>query len=122
MQSVLIIDDSAGVRNVIAKTLDHFGFSTREAKDGMHGVQLALEFKPDLILCDLRMPGMDGLRTLETVRGSAEIATTPFIFLTAAAEKSDMRRAMCSGADDYLTKPFTPEELLEAVTARLAKQ
>jgi two-component system sensor histidine kinase/response regulator len=122
MQSVLIIDDSAEVRNVIAKTLDHYGFCTREARDGMHGVQLALEWKPNLILCDVRMPGMDGHRTLEAIRESPTIATTPFIFLTAAVEKSDMRRAMCSGADDYLTKPFTAEELLEAVTARLAKQ
>src|SRR4051812_45681562 len=122
MQSVLIIDDSAEVRQVIAKTLDAFGFCTREAKDGKQGVQLALEWKPDLILCDVRMPGMDGHRTLEAVRESPTIATTPFIFLTAAVEKSDMRRAMCSGADDYLTKPFTAEELLEAVTVRLAKQ
>ncbi|MDB6110416.1 MAG: response regulator receiver sensor signal transduction histidine kinase [Pedosphaera sp.] len=122
MQKVLIIDDGAEVRDVIAKTLERFGFSTRQAKDGASGVQMALEWKPNLILCDVRMPGLDGHRTLEAIRESPTIATTPFIFLTAALEKSDMRRAMGSGADDYLTKPFTAEELLEAVTARLAKQ
>jgi two-component system sensor histidine kinase/response regulator len=122
MQRVLIIDDSAEVRDVIATTLERFGFSTRQAIDGTTGVQLAREWKPNLILCDVRMPGMDGHRTLEAIRESPTTATTPFIFLTAALEKSDMRRAMGSGADDYLTKPFTAEELVEAVTARLAKQ
>ncbi len=122
MQSVLIIDDSEEIRNVIAKTLDYFGFYTREAKDGMTGVQVALDWRPDLIICDVRMPGMDGYRTLSAIRESPVIGTTPFIFLTAAMDRNDMRRGMSSGADDYLTKPFTPEELLEAVTARLAKQ
>ena len=122
MQSVLIIDDSEDVRATIAKTLNYFGFTTRQATDGMAGIQMALEWHPDLILCDVRMPGMDGYRALEAIRGMPAIATTPFIFLTAAMDKSDMRRGMCCGADDYLTKPFTAEELLEAVTARLAKQ
>jgi two-component system, sensor histidine kinase and response regulator len=122
MQSVLIIDDSEEVRSVIAKALDYFGFYTRQAKDGMTGVQLALDWRPDLIICDVRMPAMDGYRTLAAVRELPAIAATPFIFLTAASDKSDMRRGMASGADDYLTKPFTTEELLEAVTTRLARQ
>jgi two-component system sensor histidine kinase/response regulator len=122
MQSVLIIDDSEDIRSVIGKTLDYYGFSTRAARDGMAGVQAALDWHPDLILCDVRMPAMDGYKTLEAIRGMPALATTPFIFLTAAADKSEIRRGMCGGADDYLTKPCTAEELLEAVTARLAKQ
>jgi two-component system sensor histidine kinase/response regulator len=122
MQNVLIIDDNEDVRNVIAKTLDYFGFYTRQAKDGMAGVQVALDWHPDLIICDVRMPGMDGYRTLSAIRELPGIATTPFIFLTGALDRNDMRRGMTSGADDYLTKPFTAEELLEAVTARLSKQ
>jgi DNA-binding response OmpR family regulator len=122
MQSVLIIDDSEDVRGVIAKTLDYYGFNTKQAHDGMGGIQTALDWHPDLILCDVRMPGLDGYRTLEAIRELPAIATTPFIFLTAATDKSDMRRGMCGGADDYLCKPFTAEELVEAVTARLSKQ
>ncbi|MDB6019007.1 MAG: response regulator receiver sensor signal transduction histidine kinase [Pedosphaera sp.] len=122
MQSVLIIDDAEDVRSVIAKTLEYYGFYTRQAKDGMTGIQVALDWQPDLIICDVRMPGMDGYRTLEAIRELPLIATIPFIFLSAAVDKIDMRRGMVSGADDYLTKPFAPEELLEAVTARLSKQ
>jgi len=107
---------------VVVKTLAHFGFATREAADGTSGVRMAAEEPPDLILCDVRMPGMDGYRTLAAIREVPSLATTPFIFLTAATEKSDVRRGMARGADDYLTKPFTPEELLEAVATRLAKQ
>ncbi|EEF57266.1 response regulator [Pedosphaera parvula] len=122
MQTVLVIDDSDDVRGVIVKTLAHFGFSTCEAKDGASGIQTAVRDQPDLIICDIRMPGMDGFHTLSAIREHPAIATIPFIFLSAAIDKSDMRRGMASGADDYLTKPFTPHELIEAVTARLAKQ
>jgi two-component system sensor histidine kinase/response regulator len=122
MQEVLVIDDTEEVRSVIIKTLAHFGFEARGAKDGETGVQMALEAPPDLIVCDVRMPVLDGYQTLAKVRELPEIANTPFIFLTAAMEKEDIRRGMVSGADDYLTKPFTPEELLEAVTMRLARQ
>ena len=122
MQSVLIIDDAEDVRSVIAKTLDYYGFYSIQAKDGMTGVQKALEERPGLIICDVRMPVMDGYRTLSAIRELPLIATIPFIFLTGANDKNDMRRGMSSGADDYLTKPFTTEELMEAVTTRLAKQ
>lgn len=122
MQKVLVIDDTEEVRLVITKTLAHFGFQARGAKDGESGIQMALEDAPDLIICDVRMPVMDGYQTLAKIRDLPGIANIPFIFLTAAVDKSDMRRGMVSGADDYLTKPFTPEELLEAVTTRLARQ
>lgn len=119
MPNVLIIDDTQEVREVIVTTLNHFGFSTREATDGRSGIQMALAEKPDLIICDVRMPGLDGYRTLAAIRDEPAIANVPFIFLTAAMAMQDLRRGMVLGADDYLTKPFTPEELLEAVTTRL---
>src|SRR5277367_77505 len=122
MSDVLVIDDAEDVRFLIISTLSHFGFSGRGAEDGEAGIRLALEQPPDLIICDVRMPHMDGYRTLAKIRELPGIANIPFIFLTAAAEKQDMRRGMLSGADDYLTKPFTPDELLEAVAARLSRQ
>ena len=122
MQNVLVIDDAEEVRSVIMKTLAHFGFQARGAKDGETGIQMALSERPDLIICDVRMPVMDGYGTLAKIRDLPEITNIPFIFLTAAIDKSDMRRGMVCGADDYLTKPFTPDELLEAVATRLARR
>lgn len=119
---VLVIDDTEEVRLVIVNALNAFGFQVRDAKDGETGIQMALEQLPDLILCDVRMPVMDGYQTLSKIRELPQIANIPFIFLTSASEKSDIRRGMGSGADDYLTKPFTPDELLEAVMMRLARQ
>ncbi len=107
---------------MVVETLQHFGFRPREAKDGRTGIQLALSDPPDLIICDVRMPEMDGYKTLAAIRDQPAIANVPFIFLTAAMDKCDMRRGMISGADDYLTKPFRPEELLEAITTRLDRQ
>jgi CheY-like chemotaxis protein len=122
MQEVMVIDDTDEVRSVIIKTLAVFGFQVRGAKDGETGIQMALEKAPDLIICDVRMPVMDGYQTLAKIRELPQIANIPFIFLTAAMEKCDIRRGMVSGADDYLTKPFTADELMEAVTMRLARQ
>ena len=122
MHNVLVIDDVDDVRQAVVKTLQHFGFVTREARNGRAGIQMAIEDAPDLIICDVRMPEMDGYRTLNAIRDIPAIANIPFIFLTAAMDKSDVRRGMLSGADDYLTKPFTPEELFEAVATRLVRQ
>ncbi|HEX3798818.1 MAG TPA: response regulator [Verrucomicrobiae bacterium] len=122
MPNILVIDDTNDIRSVVVETLHNFGFATREATDGETGLQLALAQPPDLIICDVRMPGMDGYRTLAAIREHPVLASTPFIFLTAAMDRHDFRRGMSSGADDYLTKPFAPEELLEAVTIRLARQ
>jgi two-component system sensor histidine kinase/response regulator len=122
MQTVLVIDDTEEMRRMIVNILDHFGFSTSEAPDGLSGIAKAVECQPDLIICDVRMPGMDGFQTLSAIREEPATATIPFIFLTAAMDKGDMRRGMINGADDYVTKPFTTQELLEAVTTRLARQ
>lgn len=122
MHHVLVIDDSDDVRAVVMQTLKQFGFSPRGAKDGRTGIEMALADPPDLIICDVRMPDLDGYQTLAAIRDLPAIANVPFIFLTAAMDKRAMRRGMVTGADDFLTKPFEPEELLEAVTTRLARQ
>lgn len=122
MRKVLIIDDSDEVRAVVVQTLERFGFQTREAKNGLDALQMAQAEPPDLIICDVRMPELDGYKTLAAIRDLPATANVPFIFLTGAMEKSDVRRGMVSGADDYLTKPFDSGDLLEAVTIRLARK
>jgi len=119
---VLVIDDTAEVRMIITESLKIYGFTTVSADDGVSGVQMAREHSPDLIICDINMPNMDGYETLTAIRGNDVTATTPFIFLSGAAEKPNVRRGMELGADDYLTKPFTHKELITAVNARLTKR
>lgn len=107
---------------VIEETLGMFGFSTFSAEDGESGVEMANKEAPDLIICDVNMPKMDGFATFTKLRESESTATIPFMFLSGAADRPQIRRGMEMGADDYLTKPFTPSELLAAVNARLEKQ
>ncbi len=121
-KKILVIDDTPGVLNILVETLGVFGFNAFAAESGQSGIQLAREKSPDLIICDVRMPEMDGYATLKAIRQIEGLATTPFIFLSGATDKFDMRRGMDLGADDYLTKPFTPKELLAAVNTRLEKQ
>ena len=122
MKKVLVIDDTPEIRMIIEETLGMFGFSTLCAEDGESGVELARENLPDLIICDVNMPKMDGFATLQKLREIETTATIPFMFLSGAIERPHVRRGMEMGADDYLTKPFTPSELLAAVNARLEKQ
>jgi signal transduction histidine kinase len=119
---VLIIDDTPEIRMIIAETLNLFGFETLTAEDGVCGIQMAEQHLPDLVICDINMPNLDGYGTLKAMRERETTAGIPFIFLTGATEKSDMRRGMELGADDYLTKPFSHKELMAAVNARLEKQ
>lgn len=98
-----------------------FGFETVLAEDGENGIALARQHLPDLIICDVNMPKLDGFGTLAQLRETETTATIPFMFLTGAVERPNVRRGMEMGADDYLTKPFTPSELLAAVNARLEK-
>ena len=121
MKKVLVIDDSADIRMIIGETLDMFGFAPLMAEDGESGVVMAKEHLPDLIICDVNMPKLDGFGTLEQLRANESTATIPFMFLSGAVERPSVRRGMEMGADDYLTKPFTPSELLAAVNARLEK-
>jgi signal transduction histidine kinase len=119
---VLVIDDTPEIRLVITESLKIYGFTALSAEDGVTGVEMAREHSPDLIICDINMPKMDGYATLSAIRSNDSLATTPFIFLSGASEKLNVRRGMELGADDYLTKPFTHTELVTAVNARLVKR
>jgi signal transduction histidine kinase len=121
MKKILVIDDTDFIREDIATTLQFEGYETMTAEDGLAGIEKAKTERPDLILCDVSMPRLDGFGALEQIRKTDGIRTVPFIFLTAKAEKADMRKGMELGANDYLTKPFTTDELINAVTAQFAK-
>jgi two-component system sensor histidine kinase/response regulator len=119
MKKILVIEDTADIRHLIAEMLESRGFEVHLAEDGIKGVNLAETTAPDLILCDIQMPRMNGFEVLQKLRDKEITATIPFIFLTGAADKMQVRQGMELGADDYLTKPFTLQELLAAVSARL---
>jgi two-component system, sensor histidine kinase and response regulator len=122
MTKVLVIDDSSEVNQLVGEALQTNGYHVFVAEDGLAGMQLAQQYLPDLILCDVNMPHLDGYATLTALRQHGSTATIPFIFLTGIADKVNVRQGMELGADDYLTKPFTIAELLAAVKARLEKQ
>ncbi|MBI3881076.1 MAG: hybrid sensor histidine kinase/response regulator [Verrucomicrobia bacterium] len=122
MKKVLVIDDTPEVRDIVAAMLDSAGFRTVSAGDGRSGVSLARLENPDLIICDIRMPGFDGYEVLADLRRDPATATIPFVFLSGVTERAGMRQGMDLGADDFLTKPFTFDELLAAVNSRLKKQ
>lgn len=121
MHSILIIEDDTTLLGNMELILQMEGFSTCTACDGIAGIAMVREKHPDLILCDILMPGMDGHAVLETLKQDTTLADIPFIFVTALDDRVDVRRGMSAGADDYLTKPFTAEELLAAVTGRLQR-
>ena len=121
MPTILVIDDEESVRLPLADLLRFDGFDVVEAKDGESGVKMATEDTPDLIICDIMMPGMDGFAVLETLRRYPFMAMTPFIFLTARIDPSDTERGLNLGADDYVCKPFEPTQLIERIRSRLDK-
>jgi len=120
-KKILLIEDNADVRENTQEILELSGYKVISAENGRVGAALAQTELPDLIICDIMMPELDGYGVLHLLGHSPETATIPFIFLTAKAEKSDMRKGMLLGADDYLTKPFDDVELLQAVEVRLHK-
>jgi DNA-binding response OmpR family regulator len=122
MQKILVIEDHPRMRENIALLLQLAEYEVVSAADGRRGVELAGTEKPDLVLCDVMMPGMDGYSVLRALREDKTTAKLPFIFLTARGEHADQRAGLERGADDYLTKPVTKEELLAAVAARLARR
>ncbi|BAY65199.1 response regulator receiver modulated diguanylate phosphodiesterase [Calothrix brevissima NIES-22] len=122
MTKILVIEDEELVRENILDLLEAEDFDTIAAANGKIGLNLALSEIPDLILCDMMMPELDGYGVLTTLRQDPSTATIPFIFLTAKSAKADFRQGMDMGADDYLTKPFTRAELLSAIVNRLEKQ
>jgi K+-sensing histidine kinase KdpD len=122
MTKIAVIEDEAIVRETIIERLTEAGYEVASAENGLLGIDVIREQLPDLVLCDIMMPNLGGFGVLEYVRKDPQTALIPFIFLSALSDKSDLRKGMLSGADDYLTKPFTREELLNAVEVRLRKK
>lgn len=121
MKSVLVIDDNQDIRENTAEILELAGYKTFTAENGKKGVEAAQREKPDVIVCDIMMPELDGYGVLHLLRKNTETQHIPFVFLTAKTERSDFRKGMEMGADDYITKPFEDIELLNAIEIRLKK-
>jgi len=121
MKKILLIEDNTEVRENTAEILSLASYNVVTAENGKLGVELASREKPDLIICDIMMPELDGYGVLHILSKKSETASIPFIFLTAKTEKTDIRKGMTLGADDYLTKPFDDTDLLNAVETRLNK-
>ena len=121
MKKVLIIEDNQDVRENLAEILSLGGYHAVTAENGKMGVEKALQEPPDLILCDVMMPELDGFGVLHILSKQAKTSDVPFIFLTAKAEKDDFRKGMSLGADDYITKPFDDVQLLQTIETRLTK-
>ena len=122
MKKILVIEDDFSVRSNILDLLEAEDFNAIGAENGFIGALWAQQHLPDLIICDVMMPEVDGYEVLNALRSQPTTATIPFIFLTAMADKTNIRYGMEMGADDYVTKPFTTEELLNAIATRFAKQ
>lgn len=120
-KKILLIEDNKDVRENTAEILELSKYKVFTAKNGKEGVEIAQKEKPDLIVCDIMMPVLDGYGVLHLLAKSPETASIPFIFLTAKTERSDMRKGMEMGADDYVTKPFDDIELMNAIESRLKK-
>jgi CRP-like cAMP-binding protein/DNA-binding NarL/FixJ family response regulator len=121
MKKILLIEDNQEVRENTVEILELAGYHVLAAENGKIGVEIALKEIPDLIICDIMMPVLDGYGALHLLNKNESTAAIPFIFLTAKAERTDMRKGMEMGADDYITKPFDDIELLNAVESRLKK-
>jgi DNA-binding response OmpR family regulator len=121
MNKILVIEDEKNIRETIQEILELNNFKVSAAENGLIGVAKALQFKPDLIICDVMMPEMDGFETLRNIRLISEIKNIPFVFLTAKTERRDFREGMNLGADDFLNKPFNTQELLKVIDLRIKK-
>ncbi|EAW33618.1 response regulator [Lyngbya sp. PCC 8106] len=122
MKRILVIEDESDVREIILDILEAEEFSVIGAENGKEGVRLALEHLPDLVICDVMMPEMDGYDVLKILREEKTTSTIPFVFLTAKATRENIRQGMNLGADDYLTKPFSRKDLLGAISSRIQKK
>lgn len=120
-QKILVIDDEQEIRDSICEMLGYEGFEATSARDGREGVSTVKESKPDLIICDIMMPELDGIGVLNTLRANPDTQLIPFIFLTAKVSVKDIRLGMSLGADDYVTKPYDADSLLETVHQRLQR-
>ena len=120
-KKVLIIEDNLEIRENTGEILELAGYDVEVAADGKEGTQTAIQFKPDIIICDIMMPGLDGYGVLNILSRNPDTSTIPFIFLTAKSEPADIRKGMNLGADDYIVKPFDETDLLEAIEVRLRR-
>lgn len=121
MVKILVIEDNRALRENTAELLELSDFQVLTASNGVQGVEQAMEHGPDLIICDIMMPEMDGFGVLQCLQNSEKCSQTPFIFLTAKTEKAEVQTGLARGADEYLTKPFDDSELLQAVERQLAR-
>lgn len=121
MKKVLIIEDNPEIRANIVEILELAQYRTQTAENGKIGMEKAVQFQPELIICDIMMPELDGYGVIQALQRNPGLAHTPFIFVTGKDEKEEIRKAMDMGADDYLTKPFSGTELLSAVESRIKK-
>jgi DNA-binding response OmpR family regulator len=121
MKKILVIEDNAGIRENIAEILELANYKVFTAEDGKTGIEIALHEKPDLILCDVMMPQLDGYGVLHLMHKNPAIRNTPFIFMSARTDRAEMRKGMDLGADDYITKPIEKTELLQAIECRLQR-
>ena len=122
MALVIVIDDTEEIRKLMSFVMTRDGHKVLQAKDGIVGLALVKLHRPDLVVSDVQMPGMNGFELVQALRQDPNIAATPVILLTALQDRADMRQGMVAGADDYITKPFTPKELSDAAAAQLAKR
>jgi len=122
MNRILVIDDEPQMRQGLRTLLRCEGYTVTEAADGVAGIAAARSAPPDLVLCDIRLPGLDGYGVLAALRADAQLSGTPLVFLTALGAHTQIREGMGLGADDYLVKPVSRHDLLQAVTARLRRQ
>ncbi len=122
MKRILLIDDDKSMLSSLRDLLSLEDYEVESTDDSINGIKLAKECNPDLIVCDIIMPKLDGLGVLNELSKDCGTAQIPFIFLTAKSELADIRKGMELGADDYIVKPFTPSELLRAIEVRLAKK
>ena len=121
MKTILIIEDNTDVRENTAEILELANYKVLQAENGKVGVEMAQKAMPDLIICDIMMPVLDGYGVIHLLSKNADTASIPFIFLSAKSERTDFRKGMEMGADDYISKPFDDVELLKAVESRPKK-
>ncbi|MCW3123855.1 MAG: transcriptional regulator, partial [Flavipsychrobacter sp.] len=121
MKTILVIEDNEDIRENVEEILTLSGYNVLTAPNGKEGVDTAQKNIPDLIICDIMMPGIDGYGVLHVLHKDPQTQNIPFIFLTSKSERGDFRAAMEMGADDYITKPFSGNELLNAIESRLKK-
>lgn len=120
MKRILIIEDESFIRDNLIELLEIEGFEAVGAENGHRGIELAKEYQPDLILCDVMMPELDGYAVLEALRQDSVTATIPFMFLTASADRGNLQKIRQLGIDDYILKPFNVDKFLAAIASRLS--